>query len=92
MAKDVRMRPGNKGLTVKINLWPVEKDYDAQTARLWIAGMATNAATKEEDFFNDPGELLTILGEWNRTAMLNRRCYAKATFTAPTIGDRHWCR
>ena len=25
MAKDIRMRPGNKGLTVKINLWPVEK-------------------------------------------------------------------
>ena len=66
MAKKITMRPSNKGLTVKINLWPVEKDYDSQTARLWIAGMATSASTREEKFFNDPGELLTILGKWNR--------------------------
>ena len=31
--------------------------------------MATNAATKEEEFFNDPGELLTILGKWNRNKL-----------------------
>ena len=66
MAKKITMRPGNKGLTVKINLWPVRKDYDTKTARLWIAGMATNASTGDEKFFNDAGELITILGKWNR--------------------------
>ena len=62
------MRSGNKGLTVKINLWALDayKDqFDSEAARLWIKGQVTHADTKETKKFNDAGELLTILGKWN---------------------------
>jgi hypothetical protein len=68
MSKDIIMRSDNKGLTVKINLFSIEKyidDFDWQTARLWMRGQATNAGTKEVKKFNDAGELITILGKWN---------------------------
>ena len=69
MAKRViTMRSGNKGLTVKINLWALDKykeNFDSQMARLWITGVVTNADSGEEKVFNDAGELLTILGKWN---------------------------
>ena len=64
------MRRHNKGLTVKINLWALEKyveDFDPEKARLWIKGSVTNAETSEERKFNDVGELVTILGKWNAT-------------------------
>ncbi len=80
MAKEITMRAGNKGLTVKINLWSLEKyldDYDADSARLCIKGMATNAGTKEEKFFNDAGELLTTLGKWNRDKLKELKKAAK---------------
>jgi hypothetical protein len=35
------VRAGNKGLTVKVNLWALDKykgDFDAEMARLWIKG------------------------------------------------------
>ena len=62
------MRKSNKGLTVKINLWALEKylsDFQSQKARLWIVGEVTNAETDEKRKFNDAGELITILGKWN---------------------------
>jgi hypothetical protein len=62
------MKPGNKGLTVKVNLWALEKylyKFDSERARLWVKGMVTNADTGENKKFNDPGELITILGKWN---------------------------
>ena len=62
------MRSGNKGLTVKVNLWALEKykeDFDAETARLWIKGQVTHADTAEVKKFNDAGELITVLGKWN---------------------------
>ena len=68
------MRSDNKGLTVKINLWALEKylsNFDSQMARLWIKGEVTNAETKERKMFNDSGELITILGKWN-TAKFQR--------------------
>jgi hypothetical protein len=68
MLKSISMHTGNKGLTVKINLWALEKyldDFDALKARLWIRGSVTNAETGAEKKFNDPGELITILGKWN---------------------------
>ena len=80
MAKEITMRPGNKGLTVKLNLWALDKykaDFDSQMARLWIKGMVTHAGTKEEKFFNDAGELLTILGKWNREKLKDLKRKAK---------------
>ena len=62
------MRKSNKGLTVKINLWALEKylgDFQSQKARLWIVGELTNAETEEKRKFNDAGELISILGKWN---------------------------
>ena len=67
-SKSITMKPGNKGLTVKINLWALDKykdEFDANAARLWIKGMVTHADTGENKMFNDPGELITILGKWN---------------------------
>jgi hypothetical protein len=67
-SEKVSMKAGNKGLTVKINLWPPErylKDFDSEAARLWIKGVVTNADSKEELKFNDAGQLLSILGKWN---------------------------
>jgi hypothetical protein len=49
-------------------LWALEKyleDFDSQKARLWIVGEVTNAETDEKRKFNDPGELISILGKWN---------------------------
>ncbi len=62
------MRETNKGLTVKINLWALEKyvdDFNSEKARLWIKGEVTNAETKESELFNDAGELVSLLGKWN---------------------------
>jgi hypothetical protein len=68
MKKEITMRSDNKGLTVKINLFSIEKwidEFDSRSARLWMRGQATNAATKEVKKFNDAGELITVLGKWN---------------------------
>jgi len=68
MAKTIKMRAGNKGLTVKINLWSLEKyadQFDSEAARLWVKGQVTHADTGEEVKFNDAGELLSTLGRWN---------------------------
>ena len=62
------MRSDNKGLTVKINLWALEKymfEFSAKKARLCIAGKMTNAETGEAKMFHDAGELITTLGKWN---------------------------
>ena len=70
MSNKMTMRPDNKGLTVKINLWSLEKappDFNAEAARLWMMGQITNAEPPHESLkFNDAGELITILGKWNR--------------------------
>jgi hypothetical protein len=68
MPSVLRMRKSNKGLTVKINWWALEKyldDFQSQKARLWIVGELTNAETDEKRKFNDAGELISILGKWN---------------------------
>lgn len=62
------MRSDNKGLTVKINLWALEKylsKFNSRMARLWIAGKVTNAETGRHKIFHDAGELINILGKWN---------------------------
>ena len=58
----------NKGLTVRLNLWSLEtylEEFDSLKARLWLRGDATNEQTGVTVKFNDPGQLLTTLGEWN---------------------------
>jgi hypothetical protein len=67
MSEHITMRAGNRGLTVKINLFAM-KDlewFDSKTARLWMRGQATNADTRQVEKFNDGGELISILGKWN---------------------------
>jgi len=68
MQSNLSMRGDNKGLTVKINLWALEKyldDFDSRKARLWIKGQITNAETRKVKKFNDAGELISTLGKWN---------------------------
>jgi len=65
------VKSDNDGLTVVLNFWsmePYKDDFDADRARVWIKGQATRVHRKgrQERFFNDAGQLLTILGEWNR--------------------------
>ena len=74
------MRSNNKGLTVRVNLWALEKYikyFDGEKARLWVKGEVTNAETKERKKFNDPGELITILGKWNAAKFKQLRDSAK---------------
>jgi hypothetical protein len=68
----------NKGLTARINMWALEKylsDFDSEKARLWIKGEITNENTQpaRSEFFNDAGELITILGRWNREQLKKLR-------------------
>lgn len=68
MNKELKMRSNNKGLTLKINLWSLEKyieEFDSEMARLWMKGQVTHADTGEVEKFNDAGELVSILGKWN---------------------------
>ena len=62
------MKSGNTGLTVKLNLWPMSdrpEYFKSKMAHLWIRGTMTNADTGKNRFFNDAGDLLSILGKWN---------------------------
>jgi hypothetical protein len=68
MRKNMAIRSQNKGLTVKINLWSLEKappTFNAEAARLWIKGQAQNLGTGEKFMFNDAGGLISGLGKWN---------------------------
>jgi hypothetical protein len=66
--KGVTMRAGNKGLTVALNFFSINKDlkeFNSMMARQWFRGQATHVDTKEVLKFNDAGQLITILGKWN---------------------------
>jgi DNA transposition AAA+ family ATPase len=68
MSSGLSMRGDNKGLTVRVNFWALEKyldNFNSEMSRLWIKGEVTNAETKKAKKFNDAGELITILGKWN---------------------------
>ena len=78
---NMKLGTKNKGLTVKLNLWSLEKfldDFDSRKARLWVIGEVTNAETDEKSKFNDAGELITILGKWNASKFRQLRKEAKA--------------
>ena len=71
----------NKGLTVTLNLWSLEtylEEFDSLKARLWLRGDATNEQTGVTVKFNDPGQLLSTLGEWN-SAQLKKLKKSKKT-------------
>ena len=76
-SKNMSMRPDNKGLTVKVNLFSLERyvdDFNPKRARLWIKGQVTDAETKKAKMFNDAGELITtILGKWNSAKFMQLR-------------------
>jgi hypothetical protein len=81
MSPDTPMREGNKGLTVKINLWALEKyqsEFNMEMARLWVKGEVTHADTKVRKKFNDAGELICILGKWNVAKFKEVRKKARA--------------
>jgi len=68
MNRPITMKSGNKGLTVKVNLFSLNEylsEFDSQMARLWMRGQVTHADTGEVEKFNDAGELVSILGRWN---------------------------
>lgn len=67
------MRSDNKGLTVKVNLFPPKVTRSARRARVEIRGQVTNADTKDALMFNDAGELITILGKWNAEKLKQRK-------------------
>jgi hypothetical protein len=68
MNKNITMRADNKGLTVAINFWSMEKELDqfsADRAKHRIKGQAKNVGTGETKKFNTAGELLCLLSKWN---------------------------
>ncbi len=68
MSKGIFTHRDTKGLAVTINLWSLEKYLDkfsARKARVYIRGKVTNAGMGKHRIFNDAGELLSILGQWN---------------------------
>ncbi|HLQ78750.1 MAG TPA: hypothetical protein VK210_15435 [Terriglobia bacterium] len=77
----VKMRPDNKGLTVKVNLFSLENvksEYDSEHARLWIKGMVTTSDGKKRAMFNDAGQLISILGKWNSAQLRSLQKAGKA--------------
>jgi hypothetical protein len=72
MNQNITMKTGNKGLTVKINLFSINEyldEFNSQMARLWMRGQITHADTHRVEKFNDAGELISILG-------CGRECFA----------------
>ena len=61
----IKMKAGNKGLTVKLNLFPIKEGASSRFAKLVLTGDVTNADTGKRKKWNHPGELLLILGNWN---------------------------
>jgi hypothetical protein len=52
---------------VTLNLFALDpRRFSAEAARLWMKGQVVNPDTREKRFFQDPGQLLSILGDWNR--------------------------
>jgi hypothetical protein len=83
MRKNMAIRSQNKGLTVKINLFSLEKTppaFNSEAARLWIKGQAQNLGTGEKFIFNDAGGLIAGLGKWNSKQFRELRA-AKKTFS-----------
>jgi hypothetical protein len=65
MKKVKTLRAGNKGLTVALNLFPMEKyleEFDVESA---MKGQVINVGTDEKKMFNNSAQLISILGKWN---------------------------
>ena len=81
-SRNISMRSGNKGLTVRIYLWALEKyidNFNPTMARFWMSGQVTNADTGKTLKFNDAGQLITILGKWNAEKFKQLRSKRKAS-------------
>lgn len=70
----------NRGLTVRINLWALDSDpnANAEYAKIALWGQATNEHTGEVKKFNEPGDLLTTLGKWNAAQLKALRAVKNA--------------
>jgi hypothetical protein len=80
--KGITLRTGNKGLTVALNFFSINKDlkeFDSQTARSWFRGQVKHVDTKEVVKFNDAGQLITILGRWNSARYKELKAAKKKT-------------
>jgi len=65
----IKAHEGNDGLTVRINLWPAQKQAErsgVENTWQWIGGFVTNADTNVEVPFNSSEELIEILDKWNK--------------------------
>jgi hypothetical protein len=69
----IKMKAGNKGLTVKLNLFPIKEGVSSKYAKLVLTGDVTNADTGKRKKWNHRGELLLILGEWNAEKHQSRK-------------------
>jgi hypothetical protein len=67
------MKAGNKGLTVRVNLFPLKLEKTGTYASFVMKGVVTNADTKVTRKWNHPGELLLILGKWNADKHRSRK-------------------
>jgi len=67
------MKAGNKGLRVRLNLFPIKAGASSKYASLVLTGDVTNADTEKRKKWNHPGELLMILGKWNAEKHRSRK-------------------
>lgn len=76
----------SKGLKVRIYLWPLDTyaDFTSLHARLWMRGDVENEQTGVKKKFNNAGELLTTLGEWNAAQLRAVRKKQKKAATKAT--------
>ena len=74
------LKSGNKGLTVALNLFPLEPmdEFYARSAKLWMVGQVENVDTGQVEKFNDAGKLISILGKWNAEKFQERKANAKS--------------
>jgi len=65
MKKVKTLRAGNKGLTVALNLFPMEKYLEEFNVESAMKGQVINVGTDEKKIFNNSVQLISILGKWN---------------------------
>ena len=79
MSQTITIKSGNRGLTVALNLFPLEplENFYSRSARLWMMGQVRNVDTGDVKKFNDAGQLISILGKWNSEKYKDRTANSK---------------
>ena len=65
MKKVKTLRADNKGLTVALNFFPMDKFLDEFNMESAMKGQLVNVGTDEKKFFHSSSEMISILGRWN---------------------------